>query len=125
MKKKEVIKQVDECISSIFTKEDVKKLIEKIDGSNESDESDGSPFSELHREPLWDAIEENIDCYKCEIEVTLESGDIRFNLDGDADGVNISNVEADVDEDNIDVTTFVEKVLADVNTSLEDLDELT
>ena len=57
--------------------------------------------------------------------MTLESGDIRFNLDGDADGVNISNVEADVDEDNIDVTTFVEKVLADVNTSLEDLDELT
>ena len=81
MNKEQSIKQVDECISSIFSKEDVKQIIEKIDTETPDV---GQLFKVLDQ-----AFHNTSD----HIEVEVEN--ICFDFSGDQDSVSVDNVELD------------------------------
>ena len=81
MNKEQSIKQVDECISSIFSKEDVKQIIEKIDTETPDV---GQLFKVLDK-----AFHNTSD----HIEVEVEN--ICFDFSGNQDGVSVDNVELD------------------------------
>ena len=81
MNKEQSIKQVDECISSIFSKEDVKQIIEKIDTETPDI---GKVFNVLDK-----AFHNTSD----HIEVEVEN--ICFDFSGDQDSVSVDNVELD------------------------------
>ena len=83
MNKEQSIKQVDECISSIFSKEDVKQIIEKIDTETPDV---GQLFKVLDK-----AFHNTSD----HIEVEVFSDSITFDFSGDQDSVSVDSVQLD------------------------------
>jgi hypothetical protein len=79
MSKEQAIKQVDECISSIFSKEDVKQIINKIDSS----------APDLKK--VFEMLEEAFDNSSDQLEIEVES--VNWIIDGNQDGVHIEDVD--------------------------------
>jgi hypothetical protein len=96
MKKLEVIKQVQECVSSVFSKEDVIKLINKIEGGLNED--------------LALEIKKQISTLIMDIDekrlIDLDSAEFELNYNNT---IELSNVNIDLDL----ITDIVEEVLMD------------
>jgi hypothetical protein len=94
MNKEEAIKKVDECISSIFSKEDVKKLINEITlGVWLSDER--------VVEHTINFINENDHL----IEVEFENAEFSYNVSGDQHGIKIEDFNVESHDVNLDKMT--------------------
>jgi hypothetical protein len=96
MKKLEVIKQVQECVSSVFSKEDVIKLINKIEGGLNEDLA-------LEIKKQISTLIMNIDERKL---IDLDSAEFELNYNNT---IELSNVNIDLDL----ITWIVEEVLMD------------
>jgi hypothetical protein len=96
MKKLEVIKQVQECVSSVFSKEDVIKLINKIEGGLNEDLA-------LEIKKQISTLIMNIDERKL---LDLDSAELELNYNNT---IELSNVNIDLDL----ITDIVEEVLMD------------
>jgi hypothetical protein len=96
MKKLEVIKQVQECVSSVFSKEDVIKLINKIEGGLNEDLA-------LEIKKQISTLIMNIDERKL---IDLDSAEFELNYNNT---IELSNVNIDLDI----ITDIVEEVLMD------------
>jgi hypothetical protein len=96
MKKLEVIKQVQECVSSVFSKEDVIKLINKIEGGLNEDLA-------LEIKKQISTLIMNIDERKL---LDLDSAEFELNYNNT---IELSNVNIDLDL----ITDIVEEVLMD------------
>jgi hypothetical protein len=101
MKKLEVIKQVQECVSSVFSKEDVIKLINKIEGGLSEDLA-------LEIKKQISTLIMNIDERKL---IDLDSAEFELNYNT----IELSNVNIDLDL----ITGIIEEVLMD-NVELEE-----
>ena len=109
MNKEQAIEQVDECISSIFSKEDVKQIINKIDSS--------TPDLEKVFKVLEDAFDNSSD----QLEVDVE--DITWCIDGDHRHVEISGVELENwDFNNDSIEKFISSFKSELNKLVEDED---
>ncbi len=107
MKKEQAIKQVDECISSIFSKEDVKQIITNI----ETEATDLGDFLSV----LDDAFDKASD----NLEVEVNSAN--WEVDGNQDGVYITNLELeDYCFKDSSVTSFIERLKVVIEEGLED-----
>jgi hypothetical protein len=107
MNKEQSIKQVDECISSIFSKEDVKQIIEKIDTKTPDV---GQLFKVLDK-----AFHNTSD----HIEVEVEN--ICFDFSGDQDSVSVDSIQLDkycFEENSID--KFLSKFKDEIKRLLQD-----
>jgi len=96
MKKLEVIKQVQECVSSVFSKEDVIKLINKIEGGLNEDLA-------LEIKKQISTLIMNIDERKL---IDLDSAEFELNYNNT---IELSSVNIDLDL----ITDIVEEVLMD------------
>jgi alkyl sulfatase BDS1-like metallo-beta-lactamase superfamily hydrolase len=96
MKKLEIIKQVQECVSSVFSKEDVIKLINKIEGGLNEDLA-------LEIKKQISTLIMNIDERKL---IDLDSAEFELNYNNT---IELSNVNIDLDL----ITNIVEEVLMD------------
>ena len=96
MKKLEVIKQVQECVSSVFSKEDVIKLINKIEGGLNED-------LVLGIKKQINTLIMNIDERKL---LDFDSAEFELNYNNT---IELSNVNIDLDL----ITDVVEEVLMD------------
>lgn len=107
MKKEQAIKQVDECISSIFSKEDVKQIITNI----ETELTDLKDFLSV----LDDAFDRASD----ELEVEVNSVD--WEIEGNQNNVYVTNVELeDYSFKDSSVTSFIERLKVVIKEDLED-----
>ena len=96
MNKEQAIQRVDECISSIFTKEDVKKLINEITvGVELSDEREKGELMVKH---TIEFIENNEHL----IEADFRNSDFQYEVTGDQHGLDIEHFT--VDSYDIDVS---------------------
>lgn len=85
MNKEQAIQKVDECISSIFTKEDVKKLINEITVG------------------VWLSMDERvvkhtiefIDNHETLIEADFRNSDFSFEISGDQHNIDIDDFQVD------------------------------
>ena len=90
MNKEQAIQKVDECISSIFTKEDVKKLINEITvGVWLSDDRVVKHTTEF--------IKEHVDL----IEADFRNSDFSFEISGDQGGIDIDDFAVDTYDINV------------------------
>ena len=96
MKKLEAIKQVQECMSSVFSKEDVIKLINEIEGALNEDLA-------LEIKKQISTLIMNIDERKL---IDLDSAEFKLDF---SNTIELSNVNIDLDL----ITDIVEKVLMD------------
>ena len=96
MKKLEVIKQVQECVSSVFSKEDVIKLINKIEGGLNEDLA-------LEIKKQISTLIMNIDERKL---LDLDSAEFELSYNNT---IELTNVNIDLDL----ITDIVEEVLMD------------
>jgi hypothetical protein len=96
MKKLEVIKQVQECVSSVFSKEDVIKLINKIEGGLNEDLA-------LEMKKQISTLIMNIDERKL---IDLDSAEFELSYNNT---IELSSVNIDLDL----ITDIVEEVLMD------------
>ena len=96
MKKLEVIKQVQECVSSVFSKEDVIKLINKIEGGLSEDLA-------LEMKKQISTLIMNIDERKL---LDLDSAEFELSYNNT---IELSNVNIDLEI----ITDIIEEVLMD------------
>ena len=96
MKKLEVIKQVQECVSSVFSKEDVIKLINKIEGGLSEDLA-------LEMKKQISTLIMNIDERKL---IDLDSAEFELSYNNT---IELSNVNIDLEI----ITDIIEEVLMD------------
>lgn len=96
MKKLEVIKQVQECVSSVFSKEDVIKLINKIEGGLNEDLA-------LEMKKQISTLIMNIDERKL---LDLDSAEFELSYNNT---IELSNVNIDLEI----ITDIIEEVLMD------------
>jgi hypothetical protein len=96
MKKLEVIKQVQECVSSVFSKEDVIKLINKIEGGLNEDLA-------LEIKKQISTLIMNIDERKL---IDLDSAEFELSYNNT---IELSNVNIDLEI----ITDIIEEVLMD------------
>lgn len=96
MKKLEVIKQVQECVSSVFSKEDVIKLINKIEGGLNEDLA-------LEIKKQISTLIMNIDERKL---LDLDSAEFELSYNNT---IELSNVNIDLEI----ITDIIEEVLMD------------
>ena len=102
MKKLEVIKQVQECVSSVFSKEDVIKLINKIEGGLNEDLA-------LEIKKQISTLIMNIDERKL---IDLDSAEFELSYNNT---IELNNVNIDLEI----ITDIIEEVLMD-NVELEE-----
>jgi hypothetical protein len=106
MNKEQAIQKVDECISSIFSKEDVKKLINEITvGVWLSDEMVVKHTIEFI------GSNENL------IEADFRYSDFKYEITGDQHGICVNDFT--VDRYDIDVSSLTEKMEKDLLLYLE------
>ena len=106
MNKEQAIQKVDECISSIFSKEDVKKLINEITvGVWLSDDRVVKHTTEF--------IEEHVHL----IEAEFRNSDFSFEISGDQDRIDIDDFT--VDSYDIDVSGLAKRMEQDLLFYLE------
>ena len=96
MKKLEVIKQVQECVSSVFSKEDVIKLINKIEGGLSEDLA-------LEMKKQISTLIMNIDERKL---IDLDSAEFELSYNNT---IELNNVNIDLEI----ITDIIEEVLMD------------
>tara|TARA_R110000751_G_scaffold271119_1_gene370883 strand:+ start:1274 stop:1606 length:333 start_codon:yes stop_codon:yes gene_type:complete len=109
MNKEQAIKQVDECISSIFSKEDVKQIINKVDSS--------APDLERFFKVLEEAFHNSSD----QLEVNVE--DVSWCIEGDHHNVEVNDVEVENwDFNSESVEKFMSLFKSELNKLVEDED---
>jgi len=94
MNKEQAIQRVDECISSIFTKEDVKKLINEI-----------TVGVWLSDERVVKHTIKFIESYDHLIEADFRNSDFSFEISGDQQGLDVEHFT--VDSYDIDLSSLV------------------
>lgn len=111
MNKEQAIQKVDECISSIFSKEDVKKLINEITvGVELSDEREKGELMVKH-------TIEFIENHETLIYADFRNSDFQYEVTGDQRGIDIEHFT--VDTYDIDVSDLAKKMEEDLLLYLE------
>ena len=109
MNKEQAIKQVDECISSIFSKEDVKQIITNI------------KTEAVDLEGFLSVLDGAFDRSSDELEIEVDSTE--WEIEGNQNGVYITNVELDdYSFKDSSVDSFIERLKVVIKEDLENED---
>ena len=117
MKKQEIITQVNNCISSVFAKEDVIKLIEQIEDGDSMSELKAKDFAEL----ITDKFRNRLDRMSNDEIIDFDSAEFSLNYDN---RVELDNIAPLTDSIVSELETIVEKAIsATFNVVPEDIEE--